>query len=161
MRPIAGALSHAHDQGTVHRDIKPANILLGVDATPKRADFDSPFAYMVRIADHPTPHLANVPAPLNDFLQRALAKNPDERPANGQIFADELLLVTGGPPARATVVAPEHAAEQAVADGMAHVDAERPLNALDAYDRAIELNPNHPHAHHDRGLTLRKLGRRK
>jgi putative two-component system response regulator len=39
LRPIAGALDHAHSQDILHRDIKPSNILIHKDGTPVLADF--------------------------------------------------------------------------------------------------------------------------
>ena len=38
-RPIADALSHAHDEGIVHRDLKPENILIDNRGTLKLTDF--------------------------------------------------------------------------------------------------------------------------
>ena len=38
-REVAGALSYAHQHGTIHRDIKPENILLTVDGGALLADF--------------------------------------------------------------------------------------------------------------------------
>ena len=39
LKPLAGALDHAHMNGVLHRDIKPSNILLHADGTPVLADF--------------------------------------------------------------------------------------------------------------------------
>ena len=39
LRPLAGALDHAHSVGVLHRDIKPSNILIHRDGTPVLADF--------------------------------------------------------------------------------------------------------------------------
>ncbi len=39
LRPIAGAIDHAHSQQVLHRDIKPSNILIRHDGTPMLTDF--------------------------------------------------------------------------------------------------------------------------
>jgi len=39
LRPIAGAVDHAHSQQVLHRDIKPSNILIRADGTPMLTDF--------------------------------------------------------------------------------------------------------------------------
>ncbi len=39
LRPLAGALDHAHLQGVLHRDIKPSNVLIHKSGTPVLADF--------------------------------------------------------------------------------------------------------------------------
>ncbi len=39
LKPLAGALDHAHSYGVLHRDIKPSNILIHKDGTPLLADF--------------------------------------------------------------------------------------------------------------------------
>ena len=41
---LAHGLAHAHSKSVMHRDIKPANILLGMEGTPKLADFNVSFA---------------------------------------------------------------------------------------------------------------------
>jgi serine/threonine-protein kinase len=39
LRPVAGALDHAHENGVIHRDVKPANIVLGEDGRTRIMDF--------------------------------------------------------------------------------------------------------------------------
>ncbi len=67
---------------------------------------DSQLAYVVRIADHPVPDLADGPPRLNQFLQRALAQSPDARPASAARFTDELQPALELSEQTQTVVAP-------------------------------------------------------
>lgn len=44
---LASALGYAHDQRVLHRDLKPANVLVGANAAPKLADFNTSFCTTV------------------------------------------------------------------------------------------------------------------
>lgn len=57
------------------------------DADGRRPDDTTP-ACLLRIADHPVPALGPTlaPAALDDLLQRAMAKDPDQRPTAAAVF---------------------------------------------------------------------------
>ena len=65
------------------------------DADGRRPDDTTP-AYLLRIADRPVPRLgpALAPAALDDLLERAMAKDPDQRPADAAAFGAALAELT-------------------------------------------------------------------
>ncbi|MCP3989717.1 MAG: tetratricopeptide repeat protein, partial [Actinomycetia bacterium] len=132
---------------------------------------DSQLAYIVRIADHPIPDLVTGPPALNRFLQQALAKSADDRPQTAHHFNTELQAARRAPsqtitarpapqPSQiATIKAPQPSADEHLSVGDQHLDAARYDEAITAYDRVIELDPDNTLAHNNRGDTLRNLGR--
>jgi serine/threonine-protein kinase len=53
LRPVAGALDHAHENGVIHRDVKPANIVLGEDGRTRIMDFGLAIVPGFRMATDP------------------------------------------------------------------------------------------------------------
>ncbi len=58
----------------------------------------------------------------------------------------------------ATIKAPQPSADEHLSVGDQHLDAARYDEAITAYDRVIELDPDNTLAHFYRGNVLRELG---
>ncbi len=119
------------------------------------------------IPDAPRLHNPQLPAEVESALLRALAKEPAARFPTIQDFADALALATFAgaptiPPMRATSQAvPTDASpkEDWLNKGNELYDLKRYEEALEAYNRAIQLAPNDALAYHNKGYALDDLKR--
>src|SRR6266571_1568091 len=111
LKQITGALQYAHDQRLVHRDVKPENMLIGerdeillsdfgiaVVASATTYDVIGTPAYMApeqiegKHLNVPPPSICEqvpgLPTGVDQVVQRALMKKPEERYASVQDFAN-------------------------------------------------------------------------
>ncbi len=102
-------------------------------------------------------HVSSLPPALEAVVLKALAKNPDERYANVQAFAEAFARASTAAapqPARATPAMPQKTKEEWVKEGDAHKQAKRYEEALAAYEQAIRLAPNDPYPYDKKGWVL-------
>lgn len=83
-------------------------------------------------------------------VMKALAKDPSQRFANVQAFADALELQG---------IAVHKPKEQWLNEGEAHLNAHQYEDALGAFERALHLDPNNAIAHFNKGNALQDLKR--
>lgn len=90
----------------------------------------------------------NLPAHIEQAILKAMAKERTKRHADVSAFI-------------AALRAPQKTKEQWFDEGNALYDLKRYQEALVAYDRAIQLDPNFAFAYNGKGYTLQQLGRSK
>ncbi|MFE7721381.1 protein kinase [Nocardia rhizosphaerihabitans] len=98
---MAGALETAHRLGVLHRDLKPGNILLTDYGEPALTDFgiahiaggfESASGTVTGSPAFTAPELREhgVPDDVSEIVDRAMATDPQQRPATAAAFGDEL-----------------------------------------------------------------------
>jgi len=91
---------------------------------------------------------------VEQVVLRALAKDPKDRFASVREFAEALIGAVEQPQPRPT---PKKTKEQWFNEGYDHHNAGRYKEAIEAYSRAIELNPRYADAYHNRGCAYGNL----
>ncbi|MFN8451351.1 MAG: tetratricopeptide repeat protein [Anaerolineae bacterium] len=105
---------------------------------------------------------AALPPKLCDLVLKCLAKKPEDRPASWGEIADALTVlyqdVTGQPPVL-EVAGPALEARELMDKGYSLTELGRYAEAVEAYDRAISLQPDYAWAWARKGRTQRLLER--
>jgi serine/threonine protein kinase len=91
---------------------------------------------------------------IEQVVMRALAKDPKDRFASVREFAEALAAAVEQSKPRPVA---QKTKEQWVYEGIAFYDAGKYKEAVETYNRAIELDPMYPLAYNNRGLAYRKL----
>jgi tetratricopeptide (TPR) repeat protein len=94
-----------------------------------------------------------VPAHIERAILTALAKKREDRYHDVATFVSDLLTL------RTTALTSEKTKQQWVDDGNNLFNVGRYMEALNAFDRAIRLDPNYPDAYEGRGSVLYQLER--
>jgi len=106
--------------------------------------------------------IAAIPPRLHQFVMKCLEKDPGNRPSNWGMIADELAAIyedVTGMPVVLEVTGPALEARELMDKGYSLTELGRLDEALDAYDRAIDMQPNYAWAWARKGRTLRLLNR--
>jgi tetratricopeptide (TPR) repeat protein len=108
------------------------------------------------------PHAERIPAELRQLVLSCLEKDPRNRPATWGDLVDALAGMyeqVTGEPAVLEVTGPELEARELMDKGYSLTELGRLEEALEAYDRAIELQSDYSWAWARKGRTLRLLAR--
>ena len=126
--------------------------LVSADLAPLFRDRIGPVAGRLREATHPTPRIERFPAFAFAALACTLVGAWPGRPRFGRYLPALALVALGADGGRATVPG-------LIARGRANYDAGRFAEALDSFDRAINLAPEAAVPVYNRAATLFQLGR--
>lgn len=120
------------------------------------------YAHVNETPAFPTEKAIDIPARLQQLVLECLAKAPYKRPQSWSVIVNQLAEIYEahtGSPAIMEITGPQLAARELMDKGYSLTELHRFDEAVDAYNRAIKLQPDEAWAWARRGRTFRLLDR--